>query len=39
VEHVRENRAAADLVLTPDDLNDLDRRFLKPTRRRPLEML
>jgi hypothetical protein len=26
VEHVRENRAAADLVLTPDDLNDLDRR-------------
>jgi diketogulonate reductase-like aldo/keto reductase len=39
VEHVRENRAAADLVLTPDDLTDLDRRFLKPTRRRPLEML
>jgi diketogulonate reductase-like aldo/keto reductase len=38
VAHVRDNRAA-DLVLSPDDLTDLDRRFLKPTRRRPLEML
>lgn len=39
VEHVRDNRAAADLVLTTDDLAELDRRFLKPTRHHPLDML
>lgn len=38
-EHVRENRAAAGLVLSPADLAELDRAFPRPSRRRPLEML
>lgn len=39
VEHVRDNRAAANLVLTPDDIADLEAHFPRPARRRPLEML
>lgn len=39
VAHVEENRAAADLVLSADDLADLDRAFPAPTRKMPLEML
>ncbi|MBU3077512.1 aldo/keto reductase [Sphingomonas quercus] len=38
-DHVRENRAAADLDLVADDLAELDRAFPAPTRQRPLEML
>ncbi|HEX6956449.1 MAG TPA: aldo/keto reductase [Ferrovibrio sp.] len=38
-QHVEENRAALDLVLTADDLAALDRAFPPPTKRRPLEML
>jgi diketogulonate reductase-like aldo/keto reductase len=37
--HVRENRGAADLVLTGDDVAELESRFPAPTRKRPLEML
>ncbi|WP_395443292.1 aldo/keto reductase [Caulobacter sp. UC70_42] len=37
--HVRDNRAAADLVLSPEDLVTLERAFPRPKRRRPLEML
>jgi diketogulonate reductase-like aldo/keto reductase len=37
--HVRENRAALDLILTADDLADLDKAFPPPTRKRPLDML
>ena len=39
VAHVRDNRAAADLVLDDDDLAALDHAFPKPSRGRPLEML
>lgn len=39
VAHVRDNRAAADLVLDDDDLAALDHAFPKPGRGRPLEML
>jgi diketogulonate reductase-like aldo/keto reductase len=39
VEHVRDNRSAADLVLTSEDLAALDRHFPRPSHRRPLEML
>ena len=39
VAHVEENRAAADLRLTEDDLADLDRAFPAPTRKVSLEML
>ena len=39
VEHVRENRAALDLTLTPQDLHDLDRAFPPPRGPTPLEML
>ena len=39
VAHVEENRAAADLRLTEDDLADLDQAFPAPTRKVPLEML
>jgi diketogulonate reductase-like aldo/keto reductase len=39
VNHVRDNRAAADLVLTHEDIAQLERVFPLPTRRRPLEML
>jgi diketogulonate reductase-like aldo/keto reductase len=37
--HVRENRAALNLKLTPQDLADLDKAFPAPARKRPLEML
>jgi diketogulonate reductase-like aldo/keto reductase len=39
VAHVRDNRAAADLVLDDEDLAALDHAFPKPSRSRPLEML
>ena len=39
VAHVRENRAAADLVLSDADLATLDAAFPRPRNRRPLEML
>ena len=39
VAHVRENRAAADLVLSPADLATLDAVFPRPHERAPLEML
>jgi len=38
-QHVRENRAACGIVLTPDDLAELDRSFPKPVGPQPLEML
>ena len=37
--HVRQNRAAADLVLADDDLAALDHAFPPPDRKRPLAML
>lgn len=37
--HVRQNRAALDIALTPDDLAALDRAFRAPTRKRSLEMI
>jgi diketogulonate reductase-like aldo/keto reductase len=39
VEHVRENRAAADLVLPETILAELEAAFPRPRDRRPLEML
>jgi diketogulonate reductase-like aldo/keto reductase len=39
VEGVRENRAAADIHLTPEDLATLDASFPPPTRKKPLEMI
>ena len=39
VAHVRENGAAADLRLTPEDVARLDRAFPPPTRRQALDML
>jgi diketogulonate reductase-like aldo/keto reductase len=39
VGHVRENRAAADLSLTPAELTALDRAFPRPRAPTPLEML
>ncbi|CCV09721.1 aldo/keto reductase [Mesorhizobium sp. STM 4661] len=38
-EHVRQNVAALDIELTPEDLADLDRAFPPPTRKRGLEMI
>jgi diketogulonate reductase-like aldo/keto reductase len=38
-EHVRENRAAAELTLTDDDLLELDQAFPPPAGPRPLETL
>ena len=38
-DHVRDNRAAHDLVLTKDDLAEIDRAFPPPTRAKPLEMI
>jgi diketogulonate reductase-like aldo/keto reductase len=38
-EHVRENRAALDIRLSPDDLADLDHAFPPPTAPQPIEML
>ncbi|MBB3999578.1 aldo/keto reductase [Aureimonas pseudogalii] len=37
--HVIENAAAADLVLTPQDLAEIDAAFPPPARKRPLSML
>lgn len=37
--HVRENRAALDIVLTQKDLADLDRAFPPPAAKRPLETI
>jgi diketogulonate reductase-like aldo/keto reductase len=37
--HVRENRAASDIRLTPQDLADLDRSFPPPRRKEPLAVL
>lgn len=39
IEHLEENRAAADLVLTEADLGALDAAFPRPRGRAPLEML
>ncbi|NNM76354.1 aldo/keto reductase [Sphingomonas sp. ID1715] len=39
IAHVRENRAAADIVLSDADLATLDAEFPRPRDRRPLEML
>lgn len=39
VAHVQENRAAAELHLSADDLAVLDAAFSPPSKRRPLEML
>jgi len=38
-DHVRENRRALDLQLTPEDLRDLDREFQPPSKSVPLEVL
>lgn len=38
-DHVRQNRAALDIELSPDDLADLDRSFQPPARKRPLDMI
>ncbi|MEZ5805769.1 MAG: aldo/keto reductase [Rhizobiaceae bacterium] len=38
-EHVRDNRAALDIRLTPQDLADLDAMFPPPSRKRGLEMI
>lgn len=38
-EHVRQNVAALDISLTPDDLAELDRAFPPPTGKKPLEMI
>ena len=39
LEHVRDNRAAHDLALTPEDLAEIDRAFPPPNRAKPLEMI
>lgn len=39
VEHVREDRAALDVTLSPQDLTELDHAFPPPRGPRPLEML
>jgi diketogulonate reductase-like aldo/keto reductase len=39
IDHVRDNRAAADLVLSDDDFAALDKAFPAPTKKRALEML
>jgi diketogulonate reductase-like aldo/keto reductase len=38
-EHVRQNVAALDIKLTPEDFADLDRGFPPPTGKRGLEMI
>jgi diketogulonate reductase-like aldo/keto reductase len=38
-EHVRENRAALDLALSPDDLRELDAAFPPPRRKTPLAIV
>jgi diketogulonate reductase-like aldo/keto reductase len=37
--HVQQNRAAADLLLSPTDLTELDAAFPRPQQRQPLAML
>ena len=37
--HIRANRAAYDIALTPDDLAELDRAFPPPRKKEPLAML
>lgn len=37
LEHVRQNAAARDITLAPEDLAELDRLFPPPARKRPLE--
>jgi diketogulonate reductase-like aldo/keto reductase len=37
--HVRDNRAAADIVLSAVDLAELDRLFPPPNRKQPLDMI
>ena len=37
--HVRQNAAAHDIVLTPQDMAELDAAFPPPKRKRPLEMI
>jgi len=37
--HVRQNAAAADIILTPEDLADIDRAYQPPRRAVPLAML
>ena len=39
IEHVEENRKAAEISLTAGELSDLDREFPRPVKRVPLEML
>ena len=39
IEHVRDNRRALDLQLSPDDLAAIDAHFRPPRSKRPLEML
>ena len=39
VRHIEENRVAADLVLTTEELAQLDRAFPRPRKPKPLEML
>lgn len=39
VEHVRENAEAADILLTPEDMQTLDRAFPPPRRKSHLEMI
>jgi aryl-alcohol dehydrogenase-like predicted oxidoreductase len=39
IEHVRENAAALDIVLTAEELAAFEREFPPPKRRVPLEML
>jgi diketogulonate reductase-like aldo/keto reductase len=39
IAHVRQNRAALDLELTPEDIAALDRAFPPPSRKQPLDIL
>jgi diketogulonate reductase-like aldo/keto reductase len=39
VQHVRENRKALEIRLTPEDLASIDAEFPAPKRKRPLEMI
>jgi hypothetical protein len=36
---VRENRGALEIELTTEDLDELDKAFPPPTRKKPLEMI
>ena len=39
LDHVHDNRSAADIVLSAADLAELDRLFPPPSRKRPLDMI